>query len=158
AARARGIPVLKHSQALASLMRRRRPIAVAGTHGKSTTTALIAHLLDCAGWDPTFHVGAELVNYDLFGRLGKSDWIVAEADEFDRRFLDYDPEVIVITNVEPDHLDYYGSFEALVQAFQDFANRLRTNGTAVVCADNSTAVSLTIPGLRSTYGSNVGAD
>lgn len=158
AARARGIPVVKHSAALATLMRHRRPVAVAGTHGKSTTTALIAFLLDRAGLDPTIHVGAEVINYGLFGRFGRGEFLVAEADEFDRRFLDYDPEVAVITSVEPDHLDYFGDFANLVAAYQAFLDRVRPGGLTVACVDDKTAASLRVQGRRVTYGSSPEAE
>jgi len=129
AARERGIPAMKHSAALGSLMRRRRGIAIAGTHGKTTTTALTAVVLESAGLDVTFHVGGELLNYGCLGKYGRGDYLVAEADEFDRRFLDYEPELAVVTSVEPDHLDYFGDFQQVVAAFQTF----------VLCADDPIA-------------------
>ena len=155
----RGIPVIKHSAALGSLMHRRRGIAIAGTHGKTTTSALTAFVLDSAGLDPTFHVGSELLNYGLFGRRGEGEILVAEADEFDRRFLDYEPEVAVITSVEPDHLDYFGSFEHVIGAFQDFVGRIRTGGALVVSADDRVADELSHSGVtRITYGHAASAD
>lgn len=158
-ARARGIPVMKHATALGALMRVRRGIAIAGTHGKSTTTALVAHLLETAGLSPTFHVGAELINYGLFGRLGGGQFLVAEADEFDRRFLEYDPEIAVVTYIEPDHLDYFGSFEAVIGAYQQFVGRVRAGGMVILNADDPIAISLPVDGRRRlTYGAAEGAD
>jgi UDP-N-acetylmuramate--alanine ligase len=159
AARRHRIPVIKHSVALGSLMQPRKGIAVAGTHGKSTTTALTAFVLDRAGFDPTFHVGAELIDYGLFGRLGGGAYLVAEADEFDRRFLDYEPEIAVVTSVEPDHLDYFGTFERLVQAYQEFLGRVRPHGVVFLNADDPVARSLsTGPCERVTYGTSAHSD
>ena len=152
AAQARGIPIIKHAAALASLMHARRGIAVAGTHGKSTTSAMIAHILDFAGLDPTFHVGAELINYGLFGRLGHGEFLVAEADEFDRRFLAYDPEIAVVTYAEPDHLDYFGTVEAMNDAYAEFLQHVRDGGITVINGDDPVASSLPCRGRRVTYG------
>lgn len=159
AARARGLPVVKHSAALGSLMRRRRGVAVAGTHGKTTTTALIAVVLETAGLEPTFHVGSELLNYGLFGEYGRGDLLVAEADEYDRRFLDYEPEVAVVTSVEPDHLDYFGDFRQVVDAFQSFVAQVRPGGALVVCTDDPVASGLQSERAgRVTYGWSSDAD
>ena len=159
AAQTRRIPVVKHAEALASLMHARRGIAVAGTHGKSTTSALVAHVLEIGGLSPTFHVGAELVDYGAFGRLGTGEYLVAEADEFDRRFLAYDPEVAVVTHVEADHLDYFGTFAAVAEAFQDFVDRVRPHGSIVVNADDPVASALAHGSTtRITYGTVDGAD
>ncbi len=159
AARERGIPLIKHSAALGSLMRRRRGIAIAGTHGKTTTSALTAFILDAAGLDPTFHVGSELLNFGLFGRRGTGELFVAEADEYDRRFLDYDPEIAVITSIEPDHLDYFGDFEHVVGAFQDFVARVRPGGAVIVSADDPIASTLRRDGIRRiSYGHAEDAD
>lgn len=159
AARSRGIPVVKHSAALASLMRTRRGIAIAGTHGKSTTSALVAHLLQIGRLRPSFHIGAELVDYGVFGQLGSGEYLVAEADEFDRRFLAYDPEIAAITCIEADHLDYYGTFQAVVEAFQDFVNRVRPEGCVVVNGDDPIARSLSAAKrTRLTYGAGADAN
>ena len=159
AARSRGIPTMKHSAALGSLMRRRRGIAIAGTHGKTTTTALTSVVLQTAGHDVTFHVGSELLNYGCYGKYGRGDLLVAEADEFDRRFLDYEPEVAVVTSLEPDHLDYFGDFDAVVAAFQAFVSQVRPGGAVIVCADDPAASRLE-PGAatRISYGTTDGAD
>jgi UDP-N-acetylmuramate--alanine ligase len=158
AAQAAGIPIVKHAAALASLMHARRGIAVAGTHGKSTTSGMIAHILQCAGLDPTFHVGAELINYGLFGRLGQGEFLVAEADEFDRRFLAYDPEIAVVTFAEPDHLDYFGTYEAMLEAYAQFLQRVRDRGVTVVNSDDPGASNLLCRGRRVTYGRGSAAD
>jgi UDP-N-acetylmuramate--alanine ligase len=158
AARARGIPVIKHSAALGSLLHHRRGIAIAGTHGKTTTSALVATVLDSAGLDPTFHVGSELLGYGLFGRLGRGDLLVAEADEYDRRFLEYDPEVAVVTSLEPDHLDYFGTFDAVIQAFHQFLDQVRPGGLVILCADDPGASSLRARVERTSYGFSQDAD
>jgi UDP-N-acetylmuramate--alanine ligase len=159
AARARRIPCVKHSVALGSLMRRRRGIAVSGTHGKTTTSALSAVVLDVAGRSPSFHVGSEILGYGVFGHLGQSDLFVAEADEYDRRFLDLDPYVAVVTSVEPDHLDYFGDFEAVKDAFRSFLGRVRPAGLIVVCADDPAARDLPAGAVqRITYGFAGNAD
>ncbi len=159
AARSRSIPTMKHSAALGSLMRSRRGIAIAGTHGKTTTTALTSVVLETAGLDVTFHVGSELLNYGCFGRYGLGDLLVAEADEFDRRFLDYEPEIAVVTSVEPDHLDYFGGFDQVVQAFQAFVSQVRPGGVVIVCADDPVASRLDCgAAARITYGIAEDAD
>jgi UDP-N-acetylmuramate--alanine ligase len=156
-ARERGIPTMKHSAALGSLMRRRRGIAIAGTHGKTTTTGVTSVVLETAGLDPTFHVGSELLNYGSFGKYGRGELLVAEADEFDRRFLDYAPEIAVVTSVEPDHLDYFGSFDRVVEAFQQFVHQVRPGGSVVLCADDPVAASLDCGAAhRITYGAAEG--
>jgi UDP-N-acetylmuramate--alanine ligase len=158
-ARARGIPTMKHSAALGSLMRRRRGIAIGGTHGKTTTTALTAVALESAGLDVTFHVGSELLNYGCFGKFGRGDYLVAEADEFDRRFLDYEPEIALVTSVEPDHLDYFGDFDQVVGAFQAFVSQVRPEGAVVVCADDPVARQIDCGTTRRiSYGHSEDAD
>ena len=105
---AQGLPILSHAQALGGLMATRDGIAVAGTHGKSTTTALVAHILAMAGRDPTLAGGAHALDFGGCARLGHGPELVAEADEFGRRFHELHPSLAIITSVEPDHLDYYG--------------------------------------------------
>jgi UDP-N-acetylmuramate--alanine ligase len=159
AARDRGIPTMKHSAALGSLMRPRRGLAIAGTHGKTTTSALTSVVLETAGLDITYHVGGELLNYNRFGKFGRGDILVAEADEFDRRFLDYDPHIAVITSIEPDHLDYFGDFEQVIAAFQSFASRVRPDGAVIVCADDPIALQIDCGrAARVTYGFTESAD
>jgi UDP-N-acetylmuramate--alanine ligase len=131
-AQLRGTPAIKHAQALAAIFNDRRGIAVAGTHGKTTTSAMIAFALYRCGMDPTFHVGGELVDLDTSAREG-GDWMVVEADEFDRRFLEYRPEIAVVTNVEPDHFEYYRSVDEMEAAFTAFLRQVRRNGAIALC-------------------------
>jgi len=144
-ARERGIAVLHRSQALAALMADRDAVAVAGAHGKTTTSAMVAVALLAAGADPSFAIGGTVLSDDgpLGGaRDGSGPAFVAEADESDGSFLAYEPLVALVTNVEPDHLDHYGSREAFEQAFVDFAARVRPGGTLVACADDEGAARL----------------
>jgi UDP-N-acetylmuramate--alanine ligase len=133
------IPVIPRAEMLAELMRLKDGIAVAGTHGKTTTTSLIAHVLDCAGLDPTAVIGGRVLGSggDPTGaRLGRGDVLVAEADESDGSFLSLSPVIAVVTNIDPEHLDHYGSFEALESAFVTFANRVPFWGLSVLCLDH----------------------
>lgn len=165
AARAAGLRVLHRSQALATLMAQGRSVAVAGAHGKTTTSAMIATVLRGAGLDPSFAIGGTVLTADgpvAGGHLG-SDVLVAEADESDGSFLNYAPDVAVVTNVEPDHLDHYGSRAAFEQAFVDFAARIAPDGTLVACADDPGARSLAETrtaggGAVVTYGTAADAD
>ena len=136
AARSAGIRAVKHAVALGELFNARRGIAVAGTHGKTTTSSMIALILERAGLRPAFHVGGELVDLGTSARWGDGEWFVVEADEFDRRFLEYTPEIATINNVEPDHFEYYGTYENMRDAFADFLRRLRPGGTAVVWGED----------------------
>jgi UDP-N-acetylmuramate--alanine ligase len=135
----RGLPVVKRAEMLGELMRRKKGIAVAGTHGKTTTTALIGHLLTETGSDPTVIVGGRANFLGSHARVGDGPIIVCEADEFDKSFLELAPHLAVITNLEPEHLDCYGSEEALHEAFATFANRSSVDGAAIVCADDTGA-------------------
>ncbi len=137
AARERGIPVVPRALMLAELMRLKQGIAVAGTHGKTTTTSLIASVLAEGGLDPTFVIGGRLLSADANARLGKGDFLVAEADESDASFLYLSPAMAVITNIDADHMEAYGhDFERLKRAFVDFAQRLPFYGVAVLCIDD----------------------
>jgi UDP-N-acetylmuramate--alanine ligase len=137
AARQRGIPVVPRALMLAELMRLKTGIAVAGTHGKTTTTSLIASVLAEGGLDPTFVIGGRLLSADANARLGKGDFLVAEADESDASFLCLSPALAVITNIDADHMATYGhDFERLKRAFVDFAQRLPFYGVAVLCVDD----------------------
>jgi UDP-N-acetylmuramate--alanine ligase len=137
AARERGIPVIPRALMLAELMRFKLGIAVAGTHGKTTTTSLIASALAEGGLDPTFVIGGRLLSAGANARLGSGDFLVAEADESDASFLVLQPVLAVITNIDADHMETYGhDFERLKQAFVDFAQRLPFYGTAVLCIDD----------------------
>jgi UDP-N-acetylmuramate--alanine ligase len=138
----RGLPVLRRAEMLAELMRFRRGVAIAGTHGKTTTTSLVGHLLDHAGVDPTVIVGGRAHFLGSHARIGEGPLLVCEADEFDRSFLELAPHVAVITNLEPEHLDCYGSEENLAEAFSTFANRTSIFGAVVLCADDPGAWAL----------------
>jgi UDP-N-acetylmuramate--alanine ligase len=137
-ARRRGLPVLQRAEMVARLMAERRAIAVAGCHGKTSTTALIAFILRQAGRDPTFLVGGEMVDLATNAEAGRGPEIVVEADEFAGAFLHYHPQIAVVTNIEPDHLDYYGSFPRLVTAFRQFLSQVPPDGTIIACADDPT--------------------
>jgi UDP-N-acetylmuramate--alanine ligase len=158
AARQRGIEILSHAQALGGLMASRAGIGVAGTHGKSTTTALVAHLLTEAGHDPTMAGGAEAIDFGGYSRLGHGTELVAEADEFGRRFLELHPRLAIITGVEPDHLDYYGSFEAVLEAFQQFVDGMTPDGLVVTCEDEPNLARLPLSRSRIRYGWSGHAD
>jgi UDP-N-acetylmuramate--alanine ligase len=152
AARKAGIPIISHAQALGGLMATRDGIAIAGTHGKSTTTALIAHLLAVAGRDPTLAGGADAFDFGGYARLGHGRELVAEADEFGRRFLELHPRLAVITGVEPDHLDYYGSFDAIKHAFKQFVDGMAPDGLVVTCEDEPNLAALPLNRRRIRYG------
>ncbi len=142
AARRRGLRTLKHAQALGELFNARRGIAVAGTHGKTTTSSMIAFVLDRCGVNVSFQIGGELMDLGTSARWGTSAWMVIEADEFDRRFLEYQPEVAIVTNVEPDHFEYYASVAEMVGAYADFLARVRPEGTVIACAEDATLADL----------------
>jgi len=137
-ARRRDLPILQRAEMVARLMAGRRAIAVAGCHGKTSTTALIAFILRRAGRDPTFLVGGEMVDLATNAEAGSGQEIVVEADEFAGAFLHYHPQIAVVTNIEPDHLDYYGSFPRLLAAFRQFLSQVPADGTIVACADDPT--------------------
>jgi UDP-N-acetylmuramate--alanine ligase len=136
AARERGIPVIPRAEMLAELMRLRTGIAVAGTHGKTTTTSLLATIFTEAGYDPTVIIGGRLNAYGAGARLGGGEYLIAEADESDGSFLCLSPIAAVVTNVDADHLDYYSGLAAIDDAFVAFLNNLPFYGTAVVCLDD----------------------
>jgi UDP-N-acetylmuramate--alanine ligase len=121
---------------LAELMRMQKTVAVAGTHGKTTTTSMIAALLDAGGLDPTVINGGIINLYGSNARLGKSDWMVVEADESDGSFLRLDGTIAVVTNVDPEHLEHYGSFDAIKDAFVEFVENVPFYGLAVMCVDH----------------------
>jgi UDP-N-acetylmuramate--alanine ligase len=154
AAKERGVTVIPRAEMLAELMRLKSGVAIAGSHGKTTTTSLIATVLAHAGLDPTAVVGGKLNALGSNAKLGKSEWMVVEADESDGSFLRLSPTIAVITNVDPEHLDHYGTVEALQHAFVEFAERVPFYGLAVVCLDHPVVQSL-IPRLskrHATYG------
>ncbi|WP_119353472.1 UDP-N-acetylmuramate--L-alanine ligase [Azohydromonas sediminis] len=142
AARAKRIPVVPRAVMLAELMRLRKGIAIAGTHGKTTTTSLVTSVLAAAGVDPTFVIGGKLQSAGANSRLGSGEYIVVEADESDASFLNLSPILSVVTNIDADHMDTYGhDFARLKQAFVDFLHRMPFYGAAILCGDD--------PGVRS---------
>jgi UDP-N-acetylmuramate--alanine ligase len=150
----RGIPVIPRAEMLAELMRMRFSIAVAGAHGKTTTTSMIAFVLARGGLDPDAVIGGRLRAFGSNARLGRGEYMVAEADESDRSFLMLWPSIAVITNVDREHMESYGSFEELQQAFAEFANKVPFYGAVVACADDPHLVPV-LPRLRRrlvTYG------
>lgn len=143
AAREFGIPVVPRAVMLAELMRLRRGIAIAGAHGKTTTTSLVASLLAAGGLDPTFVIGGRLNSAGANARLGTGEFLVAEADESDASFLNLTPVISVVTNIDEDHMDTYGhDFENLKSAFVDFLERLPFYGVAVLCLDDENVRSI----------------
>jgi UDP-N-acetylmuramate--alanine ligase len=142
AARASFVPVVRRAEMLAELMRLKWAIAVGGTHGKTTTTSLIAALLDGAELDPTVINGGIINAYGTNARLGGGDWIVVEADESDGTFTKLPSTIALVTNIDPEHLDHYGSVEALHQAFEDFVENIPFYGFAVLCIDHPSVQAL----------------
>ena len=136
AARERGITVVRRAEMLAELMRLKYGIAVAGTHGKTTTTSLVGTLLTEAGLDPTVIVGGRMQVSGTGARIGKSDYLVAEADEFDKSFLRLSPILAVVTSIDRDHLDTYGDLDAIREAFVEFADRVPFFGQIILCLDD----------------------
>ncbi|MBL8091309.1 MAG: UDP-N-acetylmuramate--L-alanine ligase [Anaerolineales bacterium] len=142
AAKKAGIPVYKRSDFLGQLMEKKTGIAVAGTHGKTTTTAMIAWMLYSMKRDPSFIVGSTLNNLKVNAHAGEGDVFVIEADEYDRMFLGLKPQIAVVTNLEHDHPDYFPRFEDMYSAFQSFVDLLPEDGTLIACAEDEGAVSL----------------
>ncbi|HST35819.1 MAG TPA: UDP-N-acetylmuramate--L-alanine ligase [Allosphingosinicella sp.] len=161
AAYERRIPVVRRAEMLAELMRLKFSVAVAGTHGKTTTTSMIAAMLDAGGIDPTVINGGIINAYGSNARLGKSDWMVVEADESDGSFLRLDGTIAVVTNIDPEHLDHYGGFDAVKDAFVEFVENVPFYGAALLCVDHPEVQSI-IPRLRDrrvvTYGFAAQAD
>ena len=157
----RRIPVVRRAEMLAELMRLKSTVAVAGTHGKTTTTSMIAAMLDAGGIDPTVINGGIINAYGSNARLGSSDWMVVEADESDGSFLRLDGTIAVVTNIDPEHLDHYGSFERVKDAFVEFVENVPFYGAALLCVDHP-EVQTIIPRLRDrrviTYGFAAQAD
>ena len=160
AARARRIPIVPRALMLAELMRLKKGIAIAGTHGKTTTTSLVASVLAAAGLDPTFVIGGRLNSAGANARLGSGDYIVVEADESDASFLNLLPVMAVVTNIDADHMETYGhDFNNLKKAFVDFLHRMPFYGTAILCSDDA-AIRDIIPEVScpiTTYGFEEGA-
>jgi UDP-N-acetylmuramate--alanine ligase len=161
AARARRIPVVRRAEMLAELMRLKQCVAISGTHGKTTTTALVATLLEAAGLDPTVINGGIINAYGANARLGAGDWMVVEADESDGTFLKLPADIAVVTNIDPEHLDHFETFDAIKDAFLALVGNLPFYGFAVMCLDHPTVQELVgrIEDRRIlTYGENPQAD
>ena len=161
AARARGLPVVRRAEMLAELMRLKSNVAVAGTHGKTTTTSMVAALLDGGGMDPTVINGGIIHAYGSNARMGSGDWMVVEADESDGTFNRLPATIAIITNIDPEHMDHYGSFDALREAFHTFVSNIPFYGVAVCCIDHPEVQALVgrITDRRVlTYGMNPQAD
>jgi UDP-N-acetylmuramate--alanine ligase len=161
AARTRRIPVVRRAEMLAELMRLKRCVAVSGTHGKTTTTSLVAALLDSAGLDPTVINGGIINAYGTNARLGAGDWMVVEADESDGTFLKLPADIAIVTNIDPEHLDHFKTFDAIKDAFLSLIENLPFYGFAVMCLDHPTVQELVgrIEDRRVlTYGENPQSD
>jgi len=161
AALERRIPVVRRAEMLAELMRLKQTVAVAGTHGKTTTTSMVAALLDAGGVDPTVINGGIINSYGSNARLGASDWMVVEADESDGSFLRLDGTIAVVTNIDPEHLDHYGSFDGVKDAFVEFVENVPFYGAALLCLDHPEVQNI-LPRVRDrrvvTYGFSAQAD
>jgi len=161
AARKRGLPIMRRAEMLAELMRLKRCVAIGGTHGKTTTTSLVAALVDAGGFDPTVINGGIINAYGTNARLGAGDWMVVEADESDGTFLKLPADVAIVTNVDPEHLDHFKTFEAVQEAFRAFVENVPFYGFAVMCTDHP-VVQLLVGQITDrrviTYGENLQAD
>ena len=159
-ARQRGVPVIGRAEMLAELMRLKYGIAIAGTHGKTTTTSMVAAVLGAGGFDPTVVVGGRVHGLGANARLGQGEFLVAEADESDGSFLKLSPTIAVVTTVDAEHLDHYADLDAIVSAFLTFVNKVPFYGAAVVCLDDLNLQRM-IPRIDKrvvTYGLEAGAD
>src|SRR5678815_4403683 len=134
--RDRRLPIVRRAEMLAELMRLKSCVAIAGTHGKTTTTSLVATLLDAGGFDPTVINGGIINAYGTNARLGAGDWMVVEADESDGTFLKLPADVAIVTNIDPEHLDHFKPFEAIEAAFENFVTNVPFYGFAVMCTDH----------------------
>ena len=160
AAQQRGIPVIPRAEMLAELMRMKQGVAVAGSHGKTTMTSLIAHAMEVAALDPTYIIGGRLIATGSNARLGASPWLIAEADESDGSFLRLSPTIAVVSNIDPEHLDHYGDFETLLEAFSIFVNLVPFYGRVVLHHEHPHAAALRehLHKPVTTYGSSLQAD
>lgn len=159
-ARATGVPVIRRAEMLAELMRLKVGIAVAGAHGKTTTTSMIATVLAHGGLDPTSVVGGRLNSLGASARLGRGEFLIAEADESDGSFLKLSPTIAVVTSIDREHLDFYGTLERIQETFADFLNKVPFYGACVVCLDDPHVQAL-LPGLEKrvvTYGFSAQAE
>jgi UDP-N-acetylmuramate--alanine ligase len=161
AARAKRLPVVRRAEMLAELMRLKSCVAIAGTHGKTTTTSFVAALLDAGGLDPTVINGGIINAYGTNARLGAGDWMVVEADESDGTFVKLPADVVIVTNIDPEHLDHFHTFEAVQDAFRAFVENIPFYGFAVMCTDHPVVQTL-VGKLEDrrilTYGGNPQAD
>jgi len=160
AARIKGVPVIPRAEMLAEIMRLKYSIVVAGAHGKTSTTSMVAAVLEKGGLDPTVVVGGRLISAGTNALLGRGDYIVAEADESDGSFLKFTPSIAVVTNIDREHLDFYDGLETIKRVFQEFVNRIPFYGVAVVCLDNEHLQEIlpTIQKRCITYGTSKQAD
>ncbi|MFQ5344589.1 MAG: UDP-N-acetylmuramate--L-alanine ligase [Mariprofundus sp.] len=160
AAQAQGVPVIPRADMLAELMRMKQGIAVAGSHGKTTMTSLIAHGMEAAGLDPTYVIGGRLTTSGSNARLGASPWLVAEADESDGSFLRLSPTIAVVSNIDPEHLDHYGDFDTLMEAFHTFVDLVPFYGRVVLHHEHPNVAALRerLHKPVTTYGSSPQAD
>ena len=161
AARERHLPIVRRAEMLAELMRFKQAIAIGGTHGKTTTTSLVAALLDAGGFDPTVINGGIINAYGTNARMGAGDWMVVEADESDGTFVKLPADIAIVTNIDPEHLDHYGTFDAARAAFRQFIENVPFYGFAVMCLDHPEVQALVskIEDRRIiTYGQNPQAD
>jgi UDP-N-acetylmuramate--alanine ligase len=161
AARARGLPVVRRAEMLAEIMRFKNAVAIAGTHGKTTTTTLVATLLDAANYDPTVINGGIINAYGTNARLGDGEWMVVEADESDGTFVKLPADVAIVTNIDPEHLDHYQNFDRVKDAFLTFVENVPFYGFAVMCTDHPVVQEM-VGQVRDrrviTYGRNPQAD
>ncbi|WEX11351.1 UDP-N-acetylmuramate--L-alanine ligase [Chelativorans sp. AA-79] len=161
AAREKLLPIVRRAEMLAELMRFRQAVAIGGTHGKTTTTSMVAALLEAGGLDPTVINGGIINAYGTNARMGKGDWMVVEADESDGTFLKLPAEIAVVTNIDPEHLDHYGSFDRVREAFRQYVENVPFYGFGVMCIDHPEVQALVsrIEDRRVvTYGENLQAD
>ncbi|HEX5866321.1 MAG TPA: UDP-N-acetylmuramate--L-alanine ligase, partial [Beijerinckiaceae bacterium] len=161
AAREKRLPVVRRAEMLAELMRFKSCVAIAGTHGKTTTTSLVATLLDAGGLDPTVINGGIINAYGTNARMGEGQWMVVEADESDGTFLKLPADVAIVTNIDPEHLDHFRTFDAIKDAFRTFIDNIPFYGFAVMCIDHPTVQDM-VGGIEDrrviTYGENPQAD
>ncbi|MAS06803.1 MAG: UDP-N-acetylmuramate--L-alanine ligase [Ahrensia sp.] len=161
AAREKFLPIVRRAEMLAEIMRFRNAVAIGGTHGKTTTTSMVATLLEAGGLDPTVINGGIINAYGTNARMGEGEWMVVEADESDGTFLKLPADIAVVTNIDPEHLDHYGSFEAVREAFRQFVENVPFYGFGVMCIDHpevQALVSRIIDRRIVTYGENPQAD
>src|SRR5438094_173591 len=155
AARAQRLPVVRRAEMLAELMRLKSCIAIAGTHGKTTTTSMMAALLDAGGFDPTVINGGIINAYGTNARLGAGEWMVVEADESDGTFLKLPADVAIVTNVDPEHLDHFKTFDAVQDAFRSFVESVPFYGFAVMCIDHPVEIAAVLKAARESINGKV---